>query len=283
MGLSAALLELGVLNIVGIFGIVMIGLPHGALDGAVAMHIGLVKKLSNLIKFMLAYISLAVFVVIVWMFFPTFSLIAFLGISLLHFGYGDAKNGEGITKFAEAVAHGGLVIVGISQFHRGEVDEIFYYLIKQDTSTIWLAMNIASIGVIAAIATCLLQTSKDIKWSSTTLELLLVGVVIAIAPPLLGFSIYFCLIHSARHFSRIYRMIKQNVANTTIKTQAILFTVACWLTALVAFVLFADFSDPGPTILRIIFIGLAALTVPHMILIDGLLNDKNKINNTVQA
>ena len=283
MGLSAALLELGVLNIVGIFGIVMIGLPHGALDGAVAMHIGLVKKLSNLIKFMLAYISLAVFVVIVWMFFPTFSLIAFLGISLLHFGYGDAKNGEGITKFAEAVAHGGLVIVGISQFHRGEVDEIFYYLIKQDTSTIWLTMNIASIGVIAAIATCLLQTSKDVKWSSTTLELLLVGVVIAIAPPLLGFSIYFCLIHSARHFSRIYRMIKQNVANTTIKTQAILFTVACWLAALVAFVLFADFSDPGPTILRIIFIGLAALTVPHMILIDGLLNDKNKINNTLQA
>ena len=283
MGLSAALLELGVLNIVGIFGIVMIGLPHGALDGAVAMHIGLVKKLSNLIKFMLAYISLAVFVVIVWMFFPTFSLIAFLGISLLHFGYGDAKNGEGITKFAEAVAHGGLVIVGISQFHRGEVDEIFYYLIKQDTSTIWLTMNIASIGVIAAIATCLLQTSKDVKWSSTTLELLLVGVVIAIAPPLLGFSIYFCLIHSARHFSRIYRMIEQNVANTTIKTQAILFTVACWLAALVAFVLFADFSDPGPTIVRIIFIGLAALTVPHMILIDGLLNDKNKINNTVQA
>lgn len=283
MGLSDALLELGVLNIVGIFGIVMIGLPHGALDGAVAMHIGLVKKLSNLIKFMLAYISLAVFVVIVWMFFPTFSLIAFLGISLLHFGYGDAKNGEGITKFAEAVAHGGLVIVGISQFHRGEVDEIFYYLIKQDTSTIWLAMNIASIGVIAAIATCLLQTSKDVKWSSTTLELLLVGVVIAITPPLLGFSIYFCLIHSARHFSRIYRMIKQNVANTTIKTQAILFTVACWLAAVVAFVLFADFSDPGPTILRIIFIGLAALTVPHMILIDGLLNDKNKINNTVQA
>ena len=283
MGLSDALLELGVLNIVGIFGIVMIGLPHGALDGAVAMHIGLVKKLSNLIKFMLAYISLAVFVVIVWMFFPTFSLIAFLGISLLHFGYGDAKNGEGITKFAEAVAHGGLVIVGISQFHRGEVDEIFYYLIKQDTSTIWLAMNIASIGVIAAIATCLLQTSKDVKWSSTTLELLLVGVLTAITPPLLGFSIYFCLIHSARHFSRIYRMIKQNVANTTIKTQAILFTVACWLAAVVAFVLFADFSDPGPTILRIIFIGLAALTVPHMILIDGLLNDKNKINNTVQA
>ena len=283
MGLSAALLELGVLNLVGIFGIVMIGLPHGALDGAVAMHIGLVKKLSNLIKFMLGYIVLAVFVVILWIFFPTLSLIVFLGISLLHFGYGDVKNGEGITKFAEAVAHGGLVIVGISQFHRGEVDEIFYYLIKQDTSIIWLAMNIASIGVIAAIGTCLLQTAKDIKWSSTTLELLLVGVLITVAPPLLGFSIYFCLIHSARHFSRIYRMIKQNVANTTIKTQAILFTVACWLAAVIAFVVFADFSNPGPTILRIIFIGLAALTVPHMVLIDGLLNDKNKINNTVQA
>ena len=76
MGLSAALVELGVLNIVGMFG-VMIGLPLGALDGAVAMHIGLVKSIkSNKIHTCLHLFSR--FVVIVWIF-STFSLIAFLG------------------------------------------------------------------------------------------------------------------------------------------------------------------------------------------------------------
>ena len=72
-------------------------------------------------------------------------------------------------------------------------------------------------------------------------------------------------------------MIKQNVANTTIKTQAILFTVACWLAAVIAFVLFADFSNPIQTIPCTIFIGLAALTVPHMVLIDGLLMIKTRL------
>ena len=48
------------------------------------------------------------------------------------------------------------------------------------------------------------------------------------------------------------------------------------LAAVIAFVIFADFSNPGPTILRIIFIGLAVFTVPHMVLIDGLLMIKAK-------
>ncbi len=275
MELIGALIDLGAWNLIGLAGIVLIGLPHGALDGAVAMHLGIVQRFSDLARFMVVYIALAALVVVTWTVAPSISLIVFLTISMLHFGAGDVKNGKGSLGFTEALAHGGLAIVGISQFHRSEVNEIFAYLTNQDTAAVWLAVDILTVGVIVAIITCVFQASKNPKWATTILELLLLGIVYALAPPLLGFAIYFCCVHSARHFRKIYATIKENVASGNIKNQAILFTVISWIAAGIAFWMFADFADPGPTILRITFIGLAALTVPHMILIDGVFNSKS--------
>ena len=275
MDLVSGLLDLGVWNLIGLAGIVLIGLPHGALDGAVAMHLGLVDKFSTMARFVIIYVGLAGLVVGAWIIAPSLSLIVFLTISMLHFGAGDARHGEGILRFAETLAHGGLAIVGISQFHRSEADEIFYYLINQDTAMVWLAINVLTVAVIVAIIACVSQAAKDVKWSATTLELLVLGIVYALVPPLLGFAIYFCLVHSARHFRRILSTIKATEDFSNIKNQAILFTAASWIAAGIAFWMFADFADPGPTVLRITFIGLAALTVPHMLLIDGVMNSKN--------
>ena len=274
MDLIAGLLDLGVWNLIGLAGIVMIGLPHGALDGAVAMHLGLVEKFSTMSRFVIIYVGLAGLVVGAWIIAPSLRVIVFLIISMLHFGAGDARHGEGVLRFAETMAHGGLAIVGISQFHRSEVDEIFYYLINQDTAMVWLAINVLTVAVIVAIIACVSQAAKDVKWSTTTLELLILGIVYALVPPLLGFAIYFCLVHSARHFRRILSTIKATVDFSNIKNQAILFTTASWIAAGIAFWMLADFADPGPTVMRITFIGLAALTVPHMLLIDGVMKSK---------
>ena len=274
MDLVSGLLDLGVWNLIGLAGIVLIGLPHGALDGAVAMHLGLVDKFSTMARFVVIYVGLAGLVVGAWIIAPSLSLIVFLIISMLHFGAGDARHGEGVLRFAETMAHGGLAIVGISQFHRSEADEIFYYLINQDTAMVWLAINVLTVAVIVAIIACVSQAAKDVKWSATSLELLILGIVYALVPPLLGFAIYFCLVHSARHFRRILSTIKATVDFSNIKNQAILFTTASWIAAGIAFWMLADFADPGPTVMRITFIGLAALTVPHMLLIDGFMNSK---------
>ena len=116
---------------------------------------------------------------------------------------------------------------------------------------------------------------KKPKWATTVLELLLLGIIYAIAPP--AWLRHLLLLRSLRPtFQKIYATIKETVASGNIKNQAILFTVISWIAAGIAFWMFADFADPGPTILRITFIGLAALTVPHMILIDGILNTKSK-------
>ena len=277
MDLVSGLVELGILNLIGLAGIVMIGLPHGAYDGAVAIHLGIIKRFSSFVKFMIIYVALSALVVAIWMIAPIISLIIFLTISMLHFGAGDIKNGQGVLGFSEALAHGGLAIVGISQFHRSEVDEIFSYLINSDTTYVWLAIDILTVATIFAIITCVLQALNNSKWSVTVLELLLLGIVYAVAPPLLGFAIYFCCVHSARHFRKIYASIKQSVSTTSIRNQAILFTSISWIAAGIAFWMFADFANPGPTIMRITFIGLAALTVPHMLLIDGISKSKTML------
>ena len=277
MDLVSGLVELGILNLIGLAGIVMIGLPHGAYDGAVAIHLGIIKRFSSFVKFMIIYVALAALVVTIWMIAPIISLIIFLTISMLHFGAGDIKNGQGVLGFSEALAHGGLAIVGISQFHRSEVDEIFSYLINSDTTYVWLAIDVLTVATIFAIITCVLQALNNSKWSVTVLELLLLGIVYAVAPPLLGFAIYFCCVHSARHFRKIYASIKQSVSTTSIRNQAILFTSISWIAAGIAFWMFADFANPGPTIMRITFIGLAALTVPHMLLIDGISKSKTML------
>ena len=277
MDLVSGIVELGILNLIGLAGIVMIGLPHGAYDGAVAIHLGIIKRFSSFVKFMIIYVALAALVVTIWMIAPIISLIIFLTISMLHFGAGDIKNGQGVLGFSEALAHGGLAIVGISQFHRSEVDEIFSYLINNDTTYVWLAIDILTVATIFAIITCVLQALNNSKWSFTVVELLLLGIIYAVAPPLLGFAIYFCCVHSARHFRKIYASIKQSVSITSIRNQAILFTSISWIAAGIAFWMFADFANPGPTIMRITFIGLAALTVPHMLLIDGISKSKTML------
>ena len=277
MDLVSGLVELGILNLIGLAGIVMIGLPHGAYDGAVAIHLGIIKRFSSFVKFMIIYVALAALVVAIWLIAPIISLIIFLTISMLHFGAGDIKNGQGVLGFSEALAHGGLAIVGISQFHRSEVDEIFSYLINSDTTYVWLAIDILTVATIFAIITCVLQALNNSKWSFTVVELLLLGIIYAVAPPLLGFAIYFCCVHSARHFRKIYASIKQSVSTTSIRNQAILFTSISWIAAGIAFWMFADFANPGPTIMRITFIGLAALTVPHMLLIDGISKSKTML------
>ena len=62
------------LSLFALAAIVVIGLPHGAFDGAVALALGYGKTLKSMLGFVITYVGIAILVVLFWLAFPVLAL-----------------------------------------------------------------------------------------------------------------------------------------------------------------------------------------------------------------
>lgn len=266
-----AFIATDVLNLVALLGVVFIGLPHGAMDGALAMHFGWTNRPMATVLFLLSYVGLAGVVVVLWTLAPVLTFTAFLAISIVHFGRGDSSTLRAGQTVIESMARGGVVIGGISQLHRGSVDPIFKTLVGPDTSLIWLFLN----GVVVLTAACVVVAMlfKDTRTRrSFAIELGALYLVFLNVPPLLGFALYFCFVHAVRHASSMGALMQNTVSRFSIAKTTIVLSLLTWVVGLVVLVQQTATLDMEPALLRVVFIGLAALTVPHMVMVDGVLH-----------
>ena len=264
------LVALDTLNLLALLGVVFIGLPHGAMDGALAVHFGWMGRPTRAIAFLLAYIGLAGLVVLSWAIAPVLSFIAFLAISTYHFGRGDATStifGRGAL---ESIARGGVVIGGISQFHRTEANDVFVTIVGSDTTGVWIFLDLVAILAVACVVEALLFKQRKER-TAFALELGLLLVVFLLTPPLVGFAMYFCFIHSLRHFASMRSLLNATVSTLRITQTTVAFTLLTWAFGLLVLAQQSARIGVEPALLKVVFIGLAALTVPHMLLVDGVL------------
>ena len=265
--------DLNTLALISLMAVVMIGMPHGALDGAVAMISGYAKTSGQIIKFSLGYIAIAAAVMVVWMILPVFSLTLFMLYSLIHFGLGDAGQSKGVTRLVQIVCHGGLVVVIIPLAHLDAVQPIFLLLTGQETgadlAAFWgLMLGLSGLFAASAIAYTLLamlQPQLRRRW----LEFAGLAGVMMIVPPLTGFALYFCLVHTPRHIHHVIRAVRQFLPDTKILKLTFIFTLLTWAAMAMAVLMLHQDAEIDAALLQVIFIGLAALTVPHMMLVDG--------------
>ena len=102
-------------------------------------------------------------------------------------------------------------------------------------------------------------------------ELAVLAIAFGLLPPLVGFSLYFCGVHTPRHLARVWHAISEDGrGRTKVLTLALVFTLASWIAGGLSLWLVSAAETIDEAILRVVFIGLAALTVPHMILVDGM-------------
>jgi Brp/Blh family beta-carotene 15,15'-monooxygenase len=240
--------------------IVLLGVPHGALDPVFAQALPQIKSRASWAVFVFLYVLLAALVVALWRFAPTFFLFAFLAVSVLHFS-GDLAAG---ASFFARLFYGGAAIVLPAALHSAELDRLFS-LLTGSQSAAWVVTTLQFMAwpwLAALVVVVAVSARRD---GLLALEILAVSVLTFTASPLLGFTIFFCCMHSPRHILRT-----QIYASMTLKRLALVALppmVAVLLAAAGGWYLLPD-SPIDERILQFLFVALAALTVPHMVLVE---------------
>ncbi len=241
-----------------------LGLPHGALDPLIARRAGLWRTPLGFAGFNLGYLAIVALVVGVWLLAPTASLVGFLVVSGIHFG-ADWNGGRSVVLRSLT----GVGLLTLPAFaHHDEVAGIYRTLAGTGGGVVgdvqsWLG-PVAIVAMLIGAALALRRRPTD------ALEILLATALALVAPPLIFFALYFCALHSARHLRHGFAEERGS------GRLAVLITVAYTVIPIVAVgiltaVFVGDFAPGGSLadgwIIRLVFIGLAALTVPHMMVI----------------
>ena len=280
---------LSVMDLFALTAVMVIGLPHGAFDGAIAFFLGYGRSRARMTGFLVMYLFLAGLYALFWSMLPVFGLAAFLAMTVLHFGSGDIQHlapvwtgraGQ-LLKTCQIIVHGGLVTIVLPYFHPDEVMQLFIILAGPGAAMLMDAVYPALLVWLAAAAVYLLAGlggPAKRAYSMAAAELAGLVLVIWTLPPLAGFALYFCVVHSRRHFASIWTTMQSRISRRLIIISGAVLTGLSW--AMGAGLYFSQTLGGEFTadeaFVRTVFILLAALTVPHMVLVDTLYRPKTK-------
>jgi Brp/Blh family beta-carotene 15,15'-monooxygenase len=241
--------------------IVVLGVPHGALDTIFAKELYGIRTLSGWLQFSLLYLLLAALVVGLWLWQPGLFLLGFLAISAAHFS-GDPLQG---VPWPARLFYGGSVILLPTIGHAQEIGRLFGLLVGDATATPlvpwlrWLAWP----WLVGLALASLWQTRHDF-W--TALEMAAAGILAIVAPPLVSFVVFFCGMHSARHILRTMNFSGRS-SWRYVAGAALLPMAGVLAGSALAWVFLRD-TALDARVVQVVFVGLAALTVPHMVLVE---------------
>ena len=112
----AQFITLDIINLCALLFVILIGLPHGAFDGAIAAHLGAGKSTYTAANFLVYYGLTSATIIALWIALPGEMLALFLLVSVIPFGWGDASAKFGLPFCVHLVLHGGVPVFGIIYF-----------------------------------------------------------------------------------------------------------------------------------------------------------------------
>jgi len=238
--------------------VVIGGLPHGALDPWIAWRAALWRTWRGAVVFHVVYIAAAASVVVGWLAAPAAGLALFLAVSAWHFA-GDWPLPSVLRPLV------GTALLAFPAWHWPvEVEHLLTLLGGEGGKT--LAGVLGDAGPALTLVALLAAAGLAIRKATlAALELTTLATLGTLLPPLAYFVVYFCFLHSPRH-------LRQAAAGANAHTRRRLLAVIALYTALALFCFasaspwLADIASPrwDDDLVRIVFIALAALTVPHM-------------------
>ena len=235
--------------------IVLLGVPHGSLDVLFALRAYQLNSLMAWVVFLTAYLLVAMGIIVLWMLLPVWFFIGFLIFSALHFSDDLNTPNPVLTK----LSYGAAVICLPSIVHGTAL--VGLYAVFVDAS---VAQRIVTVSqwlcypILFLMGLMLFNRQIAIR---EKLDAYAVLAIMTLLPPILAFAVYFCLMHSARHLIRSHAFFGQ--------LNARLFIMALVLPTLAVIIMacgvwfFTNTRTVESDLIRLVFIGLAALTFPH--------------------
>ncbi len=259
--------------------ILTIGISHGSLDHSKGKKLLNILNISNIFYFYIVYILIAALVIILWLLLPSATLILFLIVASYHFGKEDTdflKDNNIKLNQLFYFLKGALIVIAPLNFHFEETVNIFSLLFVDGENFYIFLGYLESLKIIPIIFLLSLFSSmylffKNFKFFNFSIFLDFFSILILnyYLTPLLAFTFYFCFLHSIRHsISLIFDIDNNNFKNGFLiflkKSLPLTFITA--ILFIISLFILKNYYVLDNAILKVIFIGLASLTFPHILL-----------------
>ena len=259
------------LLLVSLLFILSIGISHGSLDHIKGKKLLKILGFKSSVVFYFGYIFVGSTTIIIWLLFPKLLLFLFLLIAAFHFGKEDSeflnkrKNFELIYFFK-----GSLIIVAPLLFHKNETLSIFKSL-NFDITTSFLINNeiLYFFILLSFISNIFLSLNKSFDAKSLLfMDFLSILILNYFLNPVLAFTFYFCFLHSIRHSISLIKEINSNFKKglPIFIKKALPLTIITIFGYIFALYILNNYNELSESIYKVIFIGLASLTFPHILL-----------------
>ena len=270
-----------------LFLILSIGISHGAMDNYKARKLLSIYKIKNKTIFFSTYIFISALVIFIWNLYSSYTLVAFLVVASYHFGLEDTSflhKGNSIIDQIFYLIKGSLIIFAPLFFYFDETLKIFETLMVSESFLTFLELEHWIINVCLFFSISgyfyFIYKNQFKDFEILLLDMFSIVVLNYVFSPLIAFTIYFCFLHSVRHIVSISYDLDKNDFLNGVKLfvkKALPLTIVTAILYLLATIFLSKSYGLNEVIIKVIFIGLASLTFPH-ILLEYLLEINEKRN-----
>lgn len=237
----------------------VLGLPHGSLDLELIRARRRRGGTGDVLAILALYLGCAAAMLALWRLDPVAALALFILIAVWHF----AEDWEGadlpLLEWGGALA----LLSAPTLFNRAGLDAAFGALTGSTYAVVMTDALTLAAPVALLLATVLIVVHWQAGRRGQAAGLAAAAAAMTALPPIAGFALYFCLLHSPRHFSGALRTLSWTRAGQWAVVVAPLTLAALGLAALLyRLELRPTISDQ---IVAASFMTLAVVTVPHML------------------
>ena len=267
-----------------LFLILILGISHGALDNIKGRKLLKLYGYKYIISFYLTYIFISILIIIFWLVFPNTVLFLFLITAAYHFGKEDTvfffKRKFFVSEFFFFLK-GSAVILAPLLLQRDKTNEIFEILnFDVFESQVFSNQFLIIMLCLSFLSSLYISNQKNTNLKGIMImDFLSLIILNLFLTPILAFTLYFCFLHSIRHsitlIFELDKSFKSGLKKFVIR--AIPLTFVTMVIFLFAIYFLNNLYMLDEAIYKVIFIGLASLTFPH-ILLEYLLEINEKRN-----